>query len=157
MVIASNNGRAFPRNCYAARIRYAVYNTENFIDATLCNSSEGGMYFESDTDIQPGTEICIRMTDYSPDIHGPEAREGYRAEVMWCRKVFKEENRSCYGVGARFIVNVCDKCGEKVLYSDIHRTDNFLFLCSACFKRLGSMSGKKIKEDVENYLMGNVL
>ncbi len=153
------SNRAFHRNCCEARIMYSVYGMkERFIDAKMCNSSDGGMYFESDHDIHPGSEICIRIADYSPDIHSPEARDGYRAEVMWCRKIYKEDDASCYGIGARFIVNICDKCGEKTPYTKIFRTDEFVFLCPDCFNLLEAMSGeKKIKESVANYLLGNVI
>ncbi|MDM8526532.1 PilZ domain-containing protein, partial [Desulfococcaceae bacterium HSG8] len=153
MVIISN--RAFQRDYNEARITYAIYGTENFVDAEVLNTSEGGMYFESGHDLHPGSEICIKMRDYSPDTHGPEACDGYRAEVMWCRKIFKGDT-TCYGVGVRFIVNVCDKCGEKVAYNDIHKTDNFVFLCSNCFKYVDNLSDEN-KKRVEDYLIGNVI
>lgn len=154
MVNISN--RAFERTCCEVRITYAVYGTQNFIDAKMCNSSEGGMYFESDHNIPPGSEIWIRRSDYSPQVHGIEASDGYRAEVMWCRRIYKEDGASCYGLGVRFIVNVCDKCGETVSYSDIHRTEDFVFLCSDCIRYMGAMSGEN-KKQVEKYLMGNVI
>jgi hypothetical protein len=154
MVNISN--RAFERTCCEARIKYAVYGTQHFIDAKMCNSSEGGMYFESDHTIPAGSEIWIRRSDYSPHVHGIEASDGYRAEVMWCRKIYKEDGESSYGVGVRFMVNVCDKCGETVSYSDIHRTDDLVFLCSDCLRYLGAMS-REHKKQVEKYLMGNVI
>ncbi|QTA88737.1 PilZ domain-containing protein [Desulfonema magnum] len=147
--------RAFPRDHYEARITYAVYGTEKFIDAKMYNTSEGGMYFESDHNLPPGSELFIKLPDYSCDIHGSDIRDGYRGEVMWCRKIFKGDI-SCYAVGIRFIVNVCDKCGQKVSYSEIRRTDNFLFLCSACVKDVGRLSAEN-KKRIENYLMGNVI
>ncbi len=155
MVDISN--RAFHRNYHEARIIYAIYGTEEFVDAKMHNSSEGGMYFESDRNLPAGSEICIKLADYSLDRHSPEARDGYRAEVVWCRKVFKADQNSCYGVGVRFIVNICDKCGEKVSYTEIHRTDEFVFLCPTCRRYIEALSGEKIKETVANYLLGNVI
>jgi hypothetical protein len=75
---------------------------------------------------------------------------------MWCRKVYRNGS-SIYGIGVRFMVNVCDKCGERVPYSDIHRTDRFLFLCSKCMKDMLPWMGGKVNECVERYLDGNVL
>jgi len=156
MVDMSN--RAFARNHYEACITYSIYGLkEEFIEAKMYNSSEGGMYFESDHDLHPGSEICIKITDYSSNDHCPEARDGYRGEVMWCRKIFKEDGTSCYGVGVRFIVNVCDKCGEKVSFTEIHRTEDLIFLCPSCLKHLETLPDEKIKETVANYLLGNVL
>lgn len=154
MINVSN--RAFQRNHYEARIRYAIYGTENFISAKMYNTSEGGMYFESDDELLPASEIRIMMVDVPSDI-SPEARNGYRAEVVWCRKIFKKDGTSCYGVGVRFIVNVCDKCGETVSYTEIERTDDFIFLCPRCVRYLEAMSGDKIKETVASYLLGNVI
>ncbi len=151
------SSRAFERDYCEVRIRYAIYNTEKYLDAKMQNSSEGGMYFQSESELHPGSEICIHRADYSPEIHGSAACKGYRAEVMWCRRLFnKDDNTSCYGVGVRFIVNTCEKCGETVAYSDIHRTDDFVFLCSKCLENIEKLPDGD-KQCLNKYLIGNVL
>lgn len=148
--------RAFDRNDCKAKIKYALFATDNYIDAVMYNNGDGGMYFESNDTISPGSDIYIKMIDFNPEAHSPEAKNGYRAEVMWCRKIYKD-GVSVYGVGVRFMVNVCDRCGEKVLYSDIHKTDNLIFLCTSCFSGHQTMREGTLKRCVEDYLLGNVL
>lgn len=150
--------RAFTRNEHKARITYSDYNhRENHFHAVMLNSSEGGMYFESEERLEPGMDLWIQIEDLSSDIHGMQAYNGYRAEVMWCRKIYKEGGSTCYGTGVRFMVNICGQCGQKVAYSDIHKLENFLFLCSNCVKQLESLPDGLIKESFHNYLLGNVI
>lgn len=152
--------RAFGRCSAEARIQYAEYNehqTENFSNAKMYNNGEGGMYFESSDPLKPGTDILIKVIDSGSNDHPPEARNGYRAEVMWCQKINKENQNSSYGVGVRFMVNVCDHCGRKMDYSRINVTENFLFFCPPCFEHHLQMEEGKIKECIESYMMGNVI
>lgn len=149
--------RAFPRDTCETRIKYSIFDELECTDAIMYNNSEGGMYFESDSHIEPGADICIELTDNLSGADNPAACNGYRGEVMWCRKMFKNGASSCYGIGVRFMVNVCDKCGEKVTYSEIRKTDKFLFLCNNCFDHIETWSGGKIGECMDKYLMGNIL
>ncbi|MCP4111588.1 MAG: PilZ domain-containing protein [Desulfobacteraceae bacterium] len=149
--------RAFPRNICEARIKFSIFDKPESLNAIMYNNSEGGMYFESGSHIDTGSDICIELLDNWPDSSDPVTCNGYRGEVMWRRKIFKNGGVSCYGVGVRFMVNVCDKCGEKVTYSEIQKTDNLLFLCNYCFDQLEDWSGGKIGECLDNYLMGNIL
>ena len=150
--------RAFTRNTCQAHILYSEYgNTKESFEAEMYNTCEGGMYFEANKALQPGSDICIKVSNYSPESHGLEAIDGYRAEVMWCRKVHKEDAYACYGVGVRFMINTCSHCGEKVAYSDIHKTDSFLFLCSKCLKHLHTIPDGQLKESIEKFLLGNVV
>ena len=148
--------RAFDRIDCRARIKYALFSTDNYVNAVMHNNGDGGMYFESNDSISAGSDIYIKVIDYNPEAHAPEAKNGYRAEVMWCRKIYRD-GVSVYGIGVRFMVNVCDKCGEKVAYSDIHKTDNLIFLCDHCFSRHQMMRDGTLKQCVEDYLLGNVL
>lgn len=151
--------RAFSRQTCQARITYSEYgNSEALFEAEMYNTCEGGMYFEANDALQPGADICIKLDNYSPEMHGLEAIDGYRAEVMWCRKIHKEEDAcACYGVGVRFMINTCSHCGEKVAYGDIHKTDSFLFLCSRCLKHLHTIPDGQLKDSIEKFLLGNVV
>ncbi len=148
--------RAFDRNDCKARIKFAQFNSDKYVNAVMHNNGDGGMYFESNDSVDPGSDIFIKIIDFNPGDHTPEARNGYRAEVMWCRKVFKE-GVSVYGVGVKFMVNMCDHCGEKVLYSEINKTDEYVFLCDDCFERYDSLRDSYIKQTMEDYLIGNVI
>lgn len=152
------NYRAFTRDHCESTIRYAMFDTETYREAKMYNKSDGGMYFESESNsLRPGSELCIKLVNYSTAVHEPEAHDGYRAEVVWCRKIKEGAAAPRYGVGVRFTLNVCDRCGRKVSYQDIRKTDKLVFLCSDCFEMLENLSEGMIKESVENYLMGNVI
>ncbi len=157
MIGNNTSKRAFARDCCEAQIQYSVFNQkEEFFDAKMYNTSEGGLYFESKEHLPTGVDIRIKINGNTPHTHKNEAKDGYRGEVVWCRRVYRN-GASVYGVGIRFIVNICDKCNEKVPYSEIHRTDNYLFLCSKCMKDVMYWTGGKINECLERYLNGNVL
>jgi len=55
----------------------------------------GGMYFESDYDIQPGADIYIKMNNYSADTS---------AKVTWCKE-YSASDSSYYGVGVKYYEN----------------------------------------------------
>jgi len=149
--------RAFARDCCEAQIQYSLFSQkEEYVDAKMYNTSEGGLYFESEEHLPAGSDIRIKMNGNTPDTHRDVAHDGYRGEVVWCRRLYRNGS-SVYGVGVRFIVNVCDKCGERVSFSEIHRTDNYFFLCSKCMKDIMPWIGGKVSECMERYLNGNVL
>ena len=50
----------------------------------------------------------------------------------------------------------CDFCGAEVPCHQIHRTDDFLHLCSSCLRHLESLSDP-IKGSVTKFLIGNLL
>ena len=162
--------RAYSRDAYEAPIMYANYDTENYYQAKMYNSSAGGMYFESDHSIKPKSDICIKMINYRADKSGPEAYKAYRAKVRWCKKIDKGDN-SRYGIGIQYLVkshtvyggNVhgstssCDLCGERMRSGEIHETDDFICLCINCFKYLDELPEGKIKESIKEFLTGNVI
>ncbi|MDM8524862.1 PilZ domain-containing protein [Desulfococcaceae bacterium HSG8] len=148
------NYRAHCRDNHEASIRYSNLNAVDYHEAKMYNISDSGMYFESEHNgVHRGSEIFIKV----PENRDVYTRDGYRAEVMWCREIPKDGAGACYGIGVRFVVNRCDHCGEKFPHREIHKTDNFLFLCSDCLRRLENLPGGKLKGSVENYLMGNVI
>lgn len=153
----SLTNRALNRWDQEARIQYAENASTHFRDAVMYNNGDGGMYFETGMSVEPGTDIHIRILDFRVEEHVPEAVNGYRAEVMWCRKIYKGNGNANYGVGVRFMVNVCDKCGRKVNYNDIRKTDSLFFFCPTCFEQYERLDNGKMKECIDHYLMGNVL
>ena len=143
--------RAFQRAGHRIPIRYAAAGTEHFFNATMVNSSDGGMYFESDTRIEPRADLLIHIAG-APDGEQSE----YRAEVRWCREM-KDCKPPCYGIGVRFVSNVCHQCGDIIAVRDIRRTPDHIRLCPSCNAQMESMKEGKIKECLEQYLLGNVI
>ncbi len=154
--ITHHNYRAHKRGCCESLIKYANVNSEDYHDAKMRNISASGIYFESESKIfRQGAEICVKVP-HIPSDADPDTCNDYRAEVMWCREIANEGGVS-YGIGARFMISRCDHCGEKFPHRKIHRTDDFLFLCSDCLEQLKTLPDGELRESVENYLLGNVL
>jgi hypothetical protein len=93
--------RAYERYHYEAPIKYSYYDTEESYDGKMYNYSIGGMYFESNSYLKPGSSIQIKMLNYSPGRSGPERYQTYRAEVRWCREMARSD-ASYYGIGAKY-------------------------------------------------------
>lgn len=144
--------RAFSRNRYRAPIIVSDSATDNAYPAEMQNSSVGGMYFESDIALQPGTGVNIQLLDQSPDPYWPEACNNYLAEVRWCRKI-PGRDTPLYGIGARFIMDTCIYCGRKIEHKGVAEAD----ICPCCLSRICSVTDGRIKSCIENYLMGNVI
>lgn len=110
------------------------------------------------------------VSNYVPLNDGPEAYKSYQTEVNWYRDI-AEGDGSCYGAGVQYVVkshtvcegNVCesryscDLCGENTIYGEIHEKEDFIYLCSDCFKQLEALPNGKIKESIEDFLIGNFI
>jgi len=87
--------RAYERYYYEAPIKYKHCDKNDYYVAKTYNYSMGGMYFESDYDIQPGADIYIKMNNYSADTH---------SKVTWCKE-YSDSDSSYYGVGVQYYGN----------------------------------------------------
>ncbi len=76
--------RIFPRNYREAPIVYAKYNTKKYLGARMYNNSRGGMNLVSNRPLKPGSDICIKMENYSA---GTSNQDDFRGEVIWCKDV----------------------------------------------------------------------
>ena len=70
-----------------------------FHRATMLNYSKNGMYFETDSIMEPGTEIYLGIED-SSDVAFADEYECRRAEIMWRKKLKKSFFN--YGYGIKF-------------------------------------------------------
>jgi hypothetical protein len=95
--------RAYARVDCQTPVIYAYLDSDDHFDAEAYNCSDGGMYFEAASIIEAGTHLYVRMKNFVPGAYGPEAYEGYRAEVIWCRAVQSAQGKR-YGVGVRYAV-----------------------------------------------------
>jgi len=157
--------RAGNRSVYEAPIMWADFNTENYYPAKTFNSSEGGMYFESDYAPKTKINIRIKTLNYLPNTNGPEAYKFYEAKVKWCRDL-PTTDASRYGVGVQYLVksqNIegtdypCSLCGEIIPYGKIHSVEEFVYLCSHCFNHYKSLPDGMIKKSIKDFLIGNVI
>ena len=157
--------RADDRRSYEAPIMWADFNTENYFRAKILNSSEGGMYFETECATEPKANIRIKPLNYLPNTNGPEAYKFYEAKVKWQRNLTTTD-ASRYGVGVQFLVksqtidgpdHLCSFCEENIPYGEIHSIDEFVYLCSHCFKHYKSLPDGTIKKSIKDFLIGNVI
>ena len=88
-------------------------------DATMTNYSDEGMYFETNGNLQPGTEIYIGL-EYSPFATYSDIRECYRAEVIWQKKL--KMSYPEYGYGIKYYATDSRKKLKKVI--NLEKTDN---------------------------------
>ena len=84
--------RAFSRTNYSAPIAFTRcektfenFDREHYRTGEMKNSGLGGLYFETDTFIPPGTTIKIKMLHMS-DPYWFNAKTSYIGEVRWCRE-----------------------------------------------------------------------
>jgi Tfp pilus assembly protein PilZ len=71
-----------------------------FHKVTMLNYSKNGMYFESDSILEPGAEIYLGIEN-SSRVSFADEYEGKRAEIIWRKKLKKSFYN--YGYGVKFI------------------------------------------------------
>lgn len=91
-------------NCEAS-ILCNFFNKDKIFTAETFNFSEGGMYFESDSFFEKGTNIFFKVKTYSSGTSGPELANELRtvslAEVRWWQEMGSEDS-SRFGMGVKY-------------------------------------------------------
>ena len=93
--------RVHERYNYEAPIKFKYYDSLTYSTARMFNYSQSGMYFESKDNIKPESIIYITMENYSSGARGPEAYEGFHANVMW-NKEYQSSDSKYYGTGVEY-------------------------------------------------------
>jgi hypothetical protein len=75
--------------------------------AKMFNYSKEGVYFESDSVLNPGMQVYIGIQN-SPHASVPDVLEYHRAEIMWRKKLKRSFFRFGYGVKLGFLANKQD-------------------------------------------------
>jgi Tfp pilus assembly protein PilZ len=71
--------------------------------AKMINQSDNGLYIEIDRDLQPGSNVRIKMV--APEGYYPEEAYYMRdGQVIWCEKV--DDNNTRFGVGIKILRKV---------------------------------------------------
>jgi hypothetical protein len=72
----------------------------DLIPAKMVNQSDNGLYIEIDCDLQPGSNVRIKMV--SPEGYYPEEAYYMRdGQVIWCEKV--DDKTSRFGAGIKIL------------------------------------------------------
>ncbi|MEE4265032.1 MAG: PilZ domain-containing protein [Desulfobacteraceae bacterium] len=73
-------------------IKYSTTSKNEALSANMFNCSEGGLYFESGSPLDPGADVVIS---------GVEKDRLFRASIKWCKRVGPTDKR-IYGIGAQY-------------------------------------------------------
>ncbi len=76
--------RAFARHYHESLITYINLESGSYHYGKMKDNSVGGMSFSSDTELQPGSEILIKMEYFSPSINNQDTKNSCLAKVVWC-------------------------------------------------------------------------
>ncbi len=165
-----DNRRAHGRVHYEADIQYAPADAGAYLDSRMYNYSRMGMYLEVPQFLAPGGDVLIRMKDYAPDAHGPEAYQSYVANIRWCREI-EDLDYPLFGLGVQFLERhhsvleapvrskavTCDLCGDPTNPVECRVGEDPLRFCAGCHKHLEGLPDGKIKACIHRFLLGNVV
>jgi hypothetical protein len=162
--------RTFKRTTHQVPIQYALLDSDQFHPAHTYNFSPDGLCYEIQQPLNPGTDVCILMDNYTPGRPGPEGYRSYVASIRWTQSL-PQTGFNRYAVGARFIARShgiitaekqlphchCDLCGESKPLNKFEETFQGAQLCTLCMKHFKSISSPRIRKCLERFLIGNVL
>ena len=162
--------RYFPRQIYKIPITYNGPIISHDFVSSIQNYSRTGMCFESEKPLEPGSEVGIKVENYSPGSYGPEAYKFYVVRVKWSGE-FDGIIPGCFFAGAEVLRKSsevfnwllfqqthysCDFCGTLVSAVDVYQTED-AFFCSSCNIRYESIPEGIIKKSLNRFLIGNVI
>ena len=168
-MMEANARRKYSRYYDHVPILYAGYGSKSYDKAVMHNSCTDGMYFESDSPIQPTDDLYIKIQGPRLGNDVSEQYKDFRAKVRWCHQVTSHEMQ-CYGIGVQFIAKshfsyginstnfdcLCDFCENRSTSNLIHRTEAGIQLCPDCLHHMEALP-RSIEEAVERFLLGNVV
>ena len=86
-------------------ISCAPFNNPRSIQGRMLNYSQNGLYFESESALNPGMSVLIRVKHNLGADSACEIREGFRSlvlgEVKWCEEITSEDS-VYYGAGIKY-------------------------------------------------------
>ena len=97
-MVSNTDFRKSIRFEHKSTVMLADEHSDYFSYAQMYNISSGGLYFESDVALKPGTKIQIRFDD-PPFRTGPSV---LKSVVSWCRELPYDDSDYAFGVGVRF-------------------------------------------------------
>lgn len=87
-----SNNRATERFDTESPVRLTVVESNATIGARIANCSEDGIYFETESALEPGTDIFVAAENDN---------KFFRARVIWCKRMVSE-TAIYFGVGAEY-------------------------------------------------------
>ena len=95
--------RQYARIYKKSPITFSLLKTSDNHSATMYNEGSGGMYFEADAPLTPGTIIQIKLLESAASAIEPSFPDTvYTAEVRWCREINKRLPEKRFGIGVHY-------------------------------------------------------
>ena len=111
----NQNRRNYHRISSQVPITYAGWNSVVYADASMHNYSKGGINFESASALLPGSDIQVRVENFRSEVlERPFSADRFRAEVIWCKEIIKEDATS-YSIGAQYVERFWEKAYDEGL------------------------------------------
>jgi hypothetical protein len=162
--------RSFQRSAHDAPIQYALLDSDQFHATRTYDFSPGGLSYEIHQPLEPGTDVCILMENYSPGLTGPEGYRSYVTSICWTRLLLKNGTER-YAAGARLVTrshdiitaenqlphHLCELCGASKPLNMIEQTKSGAQMCGNCLKHFRSIPSARIRHCVERFMLGNVI
>ena len=86
-------------------ILFANHETGEIAKGSALNYSKSGLYIETEHHIfrQPkvGKGALVYMTEYSPQVEGPNNLQKYYVQVKWIEQISEAENKHRYRIGVK--------------------------------------------------------
>jgi hypothetical protein len=89
--------RRSPRFDHASQVRIKVPQSEKLHNAMMVNYSKDGIYIESDSQLNCGTQVKIGIKN-SPYAGSPDTVEYFRGIILWCQELDNSFYQFGYGV-----------------------------------------------------------
>jgi Tfp pilus assembly protein PilZ len=97
--------RDCPRHNHRAALIFSIFNRDKHYQAHMFNCSQGGMYFEADHEMRPGTSLYLRvvrnLTDFREETSSWVFRTVALGQVKWCHQLTKAGSAR-YGIGVSY-------------------------------------------------------
>jgi hypothetical protein len=147
-----------------------MLNSEIFNTALTYDFSNEGLCCEVPQKIEPDTDVCIVMQNYTPGQAGLEAYRSYVARIRWINLLSKNGSEH-YAAGAQIVARshdilstekqipkiACDLCGCLEPMHKVNQAVSGVFLCQRCLKHFSNIPSGKIRQCVERFMVGNVV
>lgn len=98
--------RSHQRYDVPGAIRWAFFNTNGYNQAEMVDYGKGGLSFQTDVSLKPGTNLTIKGERRDPVFFDPDTWEGFPtvkvAEVKWCLPQGDPRTDPRFKVGVRY-------------------------------------------------------
>ncbi len=95
--------RKYYRYDYNSPVFLRTYDSqENYYKGSLRNYGGGGLYLQSDENLDVGQEVYVKIANYSQGSEGPEKYRNYSGYVKWSNDLGTSSPGGQYGYGVEY-------------------------------------------------------